>query len=360
MSDTLSEIQAKAREVSPRIILPESDDERVVEAAVAVSEQQIAHPVLLEPHDETLQLLEERDISSEAVSVLRVSEDELAEYADVYADVRNVSTEIASRMLEDNLVLSGLLTRIGEVDSTVAGAVYETAEVLAVANGIVGFDPAVDTGSSFFIMDFDRPDVGENGTLLYADCGVNISPSENQLANIALSTAETAEQLFGWTPKVAMLSFSTKGSANHESVEKIRTATELAQQKQDSLIIDGELQADAALVSDVAEKKIEGTPMIQGDANILIFPDLQAGNISYKLSDRLFGATALGPLLQGYARPLSDLSRGAIASDIADILTVTAAKAAVSPSGDDGVVTDSKIVTGGALHRSEQSVLTTQ
>lgn len=350
MTDILQTLTKKSQEESPKILLPEADDERVLQAAVEAHDRGIAQPVLF--NDEAVrQTATALDVDINEFELIDVSDLQLDAYVETYANLRSVTHKTARELLRDKLVLSGLLARIGEVDSFVAGAVNETAAVIAVANGVVGLDPSVDTGSSFFIMIFDDPAIGEDGVLLYADCGVNIAPSTDQLADIAIATANTADQLLDWDPKVAMLSFSTKGSANHETVQKVQTVTEQARGRDESLRIDGEMQADAALVPAVAERKTGGTSPLKGDANVLIFPDLQAGNIAYKLSERLGGATALGPILQGYARPISDLSRGASTEDIVDVLTVTAARVASDPGVNNG-----KIITRGALKQREERV----
>lgn len=351
MNTILSRLREKAREESPRILLPEADDERVLRAAVRVRELGIAQPVVFGESEAVRRTADDIDVDLDEFDSIAVSDEQLAAYADAYADLRDVSYETARKMLTDDLVLGGLLARRGCVDSFVAGAVHETATVISVANGIVGLDPAVDTGSSFFIMIFDDSSVGEDGVLLYADCGVNIAPSVDQLADISISTAGTAEQLLEWDPRVAVLSFSTEGSASHETVRRIQAATEQAQDWDESLTIDGELQVDAALIPDVAERKTGGSSSLKGDANVLIFPDLQAGNIAYKLSERLANATALGPILQGYARPVSDLSRGASVDDIVDVVTVTAARVA-----SDGGTKNGTIIMKGALKQREEAI----
>lgn len=353
MSDILTELRNEARAEQPRILLPESHDERVLEAAARVGEAGIATPVLFGPDRETHRLCEELSISLECFDCLpRPTNKALERYAQQLAAVRDIAPLTAERLLQDDLVLAALLVRCDEVDGLVAGAVTPTAEVVGVANGVIGLDPQIDIASSYFLMLFDDRGVGENGALLYADCGVNVAPTSHQLADIAVTTADTAETLLGWDPRLAMLSFSTKGSADHDTVEKVRSATALTSQQLDDEIVDGELQFDAALVPSVAERKVGNDAQICGDANTLIFPNLDAGNIAYKLTERLAGAQALGPILQGYARPLSDLSRGASTETICDIVTVTAARAARNDAACEG-----DIITRGLLRRRESTVV---
>ncbi|MFC7157198.1 phosphotransacetylase [Halomarina halobia] len=351
MTDLLTTLRRRARSQSARILLPEAHDCRVLDAAARAQADGIAQPVLFGPDDQTRQLCAELGIDIDALEFLPYPEGAvLDEYAAEYAALRDVDVAVARELLTDELVLAALLTRLDEVDGLVAGAVSPTAEVVAVANGVIGLDPAIDTASSYFIMQFDDETIGEDGVLLYADCGVNIAPSEEQLADIAVTTASTASELFGWSPRVAMLSFSTKGSAQHQMSERVANAAAVARRQVDDGVVDGELQADVALVPDIADRKTDAAA-IRGDANIFIFPNLDAGNIAYKLTERLSGATALGPILQGYARPVSDLSRGASADDIYDILTVTACQVARGDFSDEG-----EILTTGLLRRRETSI----
>lgn len=352
MSNTLAHLCDIARTQCPRILLPEADDERILEAAAQASRDGIAQPVLFGPRRKTGRLHDEFDSQREDIEFLPYPDENVLDtYAATYADLRGVDPAVAKRLLNDDLTLGALLLRLGEVDGMVAGATHSTAEVVAVANGLVGLDPSIETASSYFIMQFPDKKIGEDGVLLYADCGVNIDPSEDQLADIAITTANTTEELFGWQPRVAMLSFSTKGSASHETSKKVARAATEAQDCLDDAIVDGELQADVALVPDVAERKLADGEPIRGDANIFIFPNLDAGNIAYKLTERLAGATALGPILQGYAQPLSDLSRGASTDDICDIIGVTAAQVARHNMSGDG-----EILPRGLLRRRESEL----
>ena len=215
-----------------------------------------------------------------------------------------------------------MMVHLGEADGMVAGAINSTANVIRAASLVIGLQEGISTPSSFFLMEIPGFEGGEDGNLLFADCAVNIDPSPDELAEIAIATARSAKWLLDWEPRVALLSFSTKGSASHELVDKVIKATNIAKSKEPSLLIDGELQADAALIPSVAKRKVKGGSPVAGRANILIFPDLNAGNIAYKLVQRLAKANAYGPILQGFSRPVSDLSRGATVEDIVGVIGI--------------------------------------
>jgi len=226
-------------------------------------------------------------------------------------------------MLSNPLFLAALMVRMGEADGMIAGAIATSADVITAAEGIIGLKKGISVPSSFFIMEIPSYEGGENGLLLFADSSVNIDPTSEQLADIAITTARTAKELLGWTPRVAMLSFSTKGSAIHPRVDKVIEATKIANRKAPSLAIDGELQGDAALVEEIAIKKMKGKiGKVAGRANVLIFPDLDSGNITYKLVQTLAKANAYGPILQGFEKPVSDLSRGAKVSDMVGVIAI--------------------------------------
>lgn len=329
--DILEKMVARAKANPQRIVLPEGDEPRTLEAANILLRDKIAQLILIGNPATIEQMAAEKgyEYIKEAKIVDPINDPAMPMYANLLYELRKakgMTEEEAAKKAQDPLYLGCLMIKNGDADGELAGARGTTADTIRPAFQILKTRPGCSIVSGAFLMFTPAKQLGENGFLLFADCAVNPNPDAKQLAEIAISTAETARSLGGFEPKVAMLSFSTKGSAKHELVDKVSEATRIAKELAPNLHIDGELQADAALVESVAATKAPGSE-VAGKANVLVFPDLQAGNIGYKLVERFSGADAVGPILQGIAAPVNDLSRGCKVQDIVQMVVITANQA---------------------------------
>jgi phosphate acetyltransferase len=330
--ELLDSIKLNARKHNKRIVLPEGYEERTIKAADIAIQEGLAQIILIGDPSEIKSHAAKLGLKNlgKATIIDPKSHQKKDHYINLMVELRKakgMTKEEASKLIEDPLYLGVLMIKNGDADGEVSGADHATGDVLRPAFHYVKTAPGISVVSGAFIMILPEKKFGENGILIFADGAVHPNPTDKELAEIAIATAHTAKAIAGFEPKVAILSFSTKGSAKHELVDKVISATKIAQEMAPHLMIDGELQGDAALVEAIGQKKAPGSK-IAGKANVLIFPDLNCGNIAYKLVQRLANAEAIGPILQGMAAPINDLSRGCSVSDIVSMIAITANQAA--------------------------------
>ena len=328
----IDKIKQQAKQNKKRIVLPESMDRRTFEATAEILSEDIADLIIIGSSEEISKNSEGLDISK-ATLVDPQTNPETAEYIDLLVELRKakgMTKEDATKLLmTEYMFYACMMVKAGDADGVVSGACHSTANTLKPALQIIKTKPGTKLVSAFFLMEVPDCELGENGTFVFGDCGLNQNPNPEELAAIAVSSAESFQALVGVEPKVAMLSHSTKGSAKHADIDKVAEATRIAKEMAPELNIDGELQADAAIVPSVGSSKAPDSK-VAGQANVLIFPDLDAGNIGYKLVQRLAKAEAYGPMCQGIAKPVNDLSRGCSAKDIVGVVAITAVQAQMS------------------------------
>lgn len=320
----------RARSDPQRIVLCEGTDPRILQAAVRALQEKIADIQLVGNYDAIRQAARAEGIE---LTGLEIVDPEFSPYRDLFAEVllalrqsKGMTREQAREAVLNPLCFANLMVRLGHADGSVAGAVHTTADVVRHAIQIIGVKPSFRLVSSFFLMMLCEPFHTLKGGLIFSDCGLVVDPSAPELAEIAMAAADSARSLLMDEPRVAMLSFSTSGSARHAAVDKVVEATMQVKQQRPDLAIDGDVQLDAAIVAEIANRKVENSA-VKGQANVLIFPNLEAGNIGYKLAERVGGAKAIGPLLQGLQKPANDLSRGCSADDVFHVIAVTVVQA---------------------------------
>jgi phosphate acetyltransferase len=321
----MDQIKQRAKAKKGRVVLPEGTEERMIQAARRILSEGLARVTLLGDEDQIRRLAESHDLDLSEIEVIApANSPQLGEYAEKYYQLRKhkgMTLDQAGEVMKNTLFYGAMMVRQGLVDGFVGGSVNTTADVMRAGIQIIGTAPGISAVSSSFLMVLPEFLGEKDKVFVFADCAVIPDPDPDQLASIAVSSAKTMRDLIGQEPKVAMLSFSTKGSAEHELVDKVRQATRIAGELKPDLKIDGELQADAAIISKVAQKKCPQSS-IGGAANVLIFPDLNSGNIAYKLVQRMAKAQAIGPIIQGLAKPANDLSRGCSVEDIVNVVAI--------------------------------------
>ena len=326
----IEQIKQRAKKEIKTIVLPEATDVRILEAAQIVKNEGYAKVILIGNEEEVRKLANEKNIDLGETEIIDPSKSkETKRYAKELYELRKakgMTEEQANQLVLEPVYYGMMMVKLDEADGLVSGAAHSTSDTLRPALQILKTAPGTKLVSAFFVMVVPDCKYGENGTFIFADSGLNEEPDSEKLSEIAISSSKSFEQLVGKEPKVAMLSYSSYGSAHSASTEKVIEATKLVKEKEPNLLVDGELQLDAAIVPEVAEFKAKGSPL-KGEANVLVFPDLGAGNIGYKLVQRLSKAEAYGPLCQGIAKPVNDLSRGCNSEDVAGVVAITAVQA---------------------------------
>ncbi len=326
----IEKIKEKAKSNIKTIVLPEGEEIRTLKAAEIINKEKFAKVVLVGNQEKIKEILEKENINIGDIQVIEPEKSEKKEeYANALYELRKakgMTLEDAEKLILDPVYFGMMMVKLEEADGLVSGAVHSTADTLRPALQIIKTAPGTKLVSTFAAIDVPNCEFGENGLFFFSDCGLNQNPNSEELAQIAISTAKSFETLVEAKPKVAMLSYSTKGSAKAEEVTKVQEATKMAKEEVPELMLDGEMQLDAAIVPAIGQSKAPGSN-VAGNANVLIFPELEAGNIGYKLVERLAKAEAYGPICQGIAKPVNDLSRGCKAEDIVGVVAITAVQA---------------------------------